>query len=83
MPKQQPKPFVPHWESVPERPKEWSQEELRNSDENISGIKRCCRHERNVYGNYIWIYKYDKEFKKVMNDDNDRHTRKRYIYIYI
>ena len=54
--------------------KEWSQEELRNSDENISGIKRCCRHERNVYGNYIWIYKYDKEFN--LTNEYLHHCRK-------
>lgn len=54
--------------------KEWSQEELKNTGNNITGIKRCCRHERNVYDNYIWIYKYDKDFE--LTDDYLYHCRK-------
>ena len=54
--------------------KEWSQEELKNNNKNINGIKRCCRHERNVYDGYIWIYKYDKEFE--LTEEYLYHCRK-------
>ena len=61
--------------------KKWTQEELKKCNKNITGIKRCCRHERNVYDGYIWIYEYDKEFE--LNEEYLFHCRKCYGLYYI
>lgn len=54
--------------------KEWTQKDLKDSGYNINGIKRCCRHERNIFDDYIWVYKYDTEFK--FTDEFLYHCRK-------
>lgn len=54
--------------------REWTQKELIDFGYDIGYIKRCCRHERHVYQNYIWIYKYEKNFE--LSEDFLNHCRK-------
>lgn len=55
--------------------KEWLCSELSQEKSfNYNVIRKCCNHQKCTYNNYIWKFKYDKDF--VITEEFLRHCRK-------